>query len=194
MEASDWPREGMNRPIAAASQSVPSPLTWFVSDRLFYDDDDDDDWDYCGKLKLTPPSLSLFSLAWLFALSVSAVLRRIWPLIILQLGPMLLVILPATKIILKKVSAQPPDCKFQLLNGIVKALPVGDVGLRLQPSCFVVLATNGVCQVWQRFQFDPLLNVSPSLPGRPWSSSWKPLLFLQPGSVSLIIVEADQFD
>ena len=25
MEASDWPREGMNRPIAAASQSVPSP-------------------------------------------------------------------------------------------------------------------------------------------------------------------------
>ena len=26
MEASDWPREGMNRPIAAASQSVPSPL------------------------------------------------------------------------------------------------------------------------------------------------------------------------
>ena len=33
MEASDWPREGMNRPIAAASQSVPSPLgdhfVWF---------------------------------------------------------------------------------------------------------------------------------------------------------------------
>ena len=26
MEASDWPREGMNRPIAAASQSVPSPF------------------------------------------------------------------------------------------------------------------------------------------------------------------------
>ena len=44
--------------------------------------------------------------------------------------------------VLKKVSAQPPDCKFQLLNGIVKALPVGDVGLRLQPSCFVVLVTN----------------------------------------------------
>ena len=26
MEASDWPREGMNRPIAAASQWHPSPL------------------------------------------------------------------------------------------------------------------------------------------------------------------------
>ena len=28
MEASDWPREGINRPIAAASQSVPSPYNF----------------------------------------------------------------------------------------------------------------------------------------------------------------------
>jgi len=34
MEASDWPREGMNQPIAAASQSVPSPSA--CMDKLRY--------------------------------------------------------------------------------------------------------------------------------------------------------------
>ena len=45
-----------------------------------YDNYGDDDCDAAvdgGELLLTPPSLSLFSLAWHFALSVSAVLTRI---------------------------------------------------------------------------------------------------------------------